>query len=142
MSPSRWAAIEKIICEFQGLLAPTIPHFKIEKGVDCDNCPTPKAASPALKHYGVYLIFDDSESLIYIGIAIHRWLIDRIRFHLKKKERFKSSPCWIDVIPFDPAWAFFAPALELYLIDKIAHLEGNRLVNIRGAESAELKIFD
>lgn len=134
--PSRWAPIEKVICEFQGLLAPTVPQFKIERGVDCaESCPTRKTASPPLQKYGVYLVFDDSESLRYIGSTIDRKLIARCLEHRKSErfiKRFKFTPRWIDVIPLDWGWVFFAPSLELYLISKITFMKGDTLVNQRG----------
>jgi hypothetical protein len=147
MPPSRWAPIEPLICEFQGFLAPTVPQLKIEKGVDYeDSYPTSKTASPALTKCGVYLIFDDNyfESLRYIGMAgPDRSLIDRIRDHRKSK-RFSFTPRWIDVIAVYFPWEFFAPALELYLIDKIKSMKGNNLVNIRGTLSASIapNLFD
>jgi hypothetical protein len=147
MSFNRWAPIEPMICEFQGLLAPTVPQFKIEQGVDCaDSCPTYKKASPALKKRGVYLVFDESEWPRYIGMAAERSLIDRIRNYLKSGHfapPWKNViPRWIDVIPFDWKWVFLAPALELYLIDKVGEKEGNKLVNKRGTSAARSRIFD
>jgi hypothetical protein len=140
MSPSRWAPIEEMICEFQGHLAPTVPQFKIEEGVDCaDSYPSSKAASPALKKRGVYLIFDDSESLIYIGMAIERSLIERIRNHRTSK---RFTPRWIDVIPFDWEWLFFAPSLELFLIDKFARMKGVTLDNKLGTQGAVVDLLD
>jgi hypothetical protein len=143
MSPSRWAPIEEMIREFQGLLVPTVP-LKIEKGVDCaEPYPARKAVSQLLNKQGVYLIFDDSESKIYIGATIERSLADRCQEHIKNKQskqgkRFKRlgfTPRWIDVIPFDVEWEFFAPSFELYLIDKVGRKEHGctlSLVNDRG----------
>src|SRR5689334_6013398 len=107
MSASRWAPIEPMICEFQGLLAETVPPFKVEEGIDCTySCPTHATASPALRMYGVYLIFDDSSEFPrYIGVTLDRSLIDRIRNYFKSgrfASRWKDvTPRWIDVIPFD-----------------------------------------
>jgi len=145
MSPSRWAPIEEMIREFQGLLVPPLP-LKIENGLDCaESCPTFRAASPSLKKQGVYMVFDDSESKIYVGVTIDRPLVDRCRDHIKNK-RFKLlgfTPRWIDVIPFDPEWEFLAPSLELYLIYKIFHQEHGctlTLVNKRGTMRAHFEI--
>jgi GIY-YIG catalytic domain len=148
VSPSRWAPIEEMIREFQKHLAPKVPQLQIEKGVDCaEPYPARKAVSQSLNKQGVYLIFDDSESKIYIGATIERPLADRCQEHIKNKQskqgkRFKDlgfTPRWIDVIPFDGEWAFFAPSLELYLIDKVARKEhGCTLasVNKRGGNAA------
>jgi hypothetical protein len=143
MSPSRWAPIEQMIRDFQGLLAPSVPQLKIEKGVDCAEAyPTSEAASPALKKRGVYLIFDDSESKIYIGVTIDRQLIARCLEHRKGK-RCGLTPRWIDVIPFDPEWEFFAPSLEVFLIDRIVRLEECIItsVNKRGASRAHTHVL-
>ena len=141
MSPSRWAPIEQMIRGFQGLLAPTAPQLKIEKGVDCaEPYPERKAVSQSLNKQGVYLIFDDSESKIYIGSTIDRPLADRCRDHIKGfTKRFGFNPRWIDVIPFDHEWEFFASSLELYLIYKVTRKEHGctlELVNQRGTSSA------
>jgi hypothetical protein len=129
-----------MICEFQGLLAPSVPQLKLENGIDCaESYPTSEAASPTLKKRGVYLIFDDSESKIYIGATIDRELIDRCLEHLTTKPFKHFAPRWIDVIPFDPEWEFFAPSLELFLINRIVRLEGRGViasVNKRGASRA------
>jgi hypothetical protein len=134
--PSRWAPIEEMIREFQGFFVPTVPLLKIENGVDCaESYPASKAASPALKKHGVYLIFDGTESQIYIGATIDRQLIDRCLEHLKAKPFKRFTPRWIDVIPFDRGWEFLAPSLELYLIYKVKRKEHgctSELVNQRG----------
>jgi hypothetical protein len=121
-----------MIREFQEYLAPSVPQLKLERGVDCaESYPTYKAASPALKKSGVYLIFDDSQAPRYIGLAMDRSLIERILYYRTEK---RFTPRWIDVIPFDPEWVFFAPSLESFLIDRIIRLgeEHITLVNVRG----------
>jgi hypothetical protein len=144
MSPSRWAPIERMIREFQEYLAPTVSQLKIENGVDCaESYPASRAASPALKKHGVYLIFDGTESQIYIGATIDRQLIDRCLEQLKKPKRF--TPRWIDVIPFDREWEFLAPSLELYLIYKVKRKEHGctlKLVNQRGIRRAHVEILN
>lgn len=133
MPPSRWAPIEEAIHEFQGHLAPHVPQFKIEKGVNCaESYPTRKTACPPLQKYGVYLIFDDSESQVYIGMALDRRLINRCLDHLTVKPFTRFIPRWVDVIPLDWKWAFFAPSLERYLIEKVSLMEGYTIVNRRG----------
>jgi hypothetical protein len=130
----RWSQVEPLICEFQRLLAPNVPQLKIEIGIDC--AAPPSGLTPALESCGVYLIFDESESLMYIGIAPERRLIDRVGSY-RSKPRFPRKPRWIDVIPFDSEWLFFVPALELYLIDRITKLSPGILVNKTGTKHAE-----
>lgn len=134
--PSRWAPIEMLIGEFQGFLAKDVPQLKIEKGVDCaESFPVRKAVSGPLRKRGVYLVFDDSESLRYIGMTISRSLIYRCRDQLRSKPLLRLvTPRWIDVIPFDRKFAFLAPSLESYLIIQITSKEGSALVNRLGAE--------
>lgn len=137
VSPSRWAPIEEAIHEFQAHLAQHVPQFKIENGVDCaESYPGRKAASLPLTRKGVYLIFDDSESLVYIGVTIMRPLSERIRDHRTSK---LFTPRWIDVIPFDWEWAFFAPSLEEFLLKKFSLMKGCALVN-REANRLEIII--
>lgn len=127
MPPSRWSLIEELIHEFQGHLARDVQQFKIETGVDCaEYYPGRKAASWPLTRTGVYLIFDGSESLVYIGMTIKRQLIQRILEHRTSKQ---YTPRWIDVIPFDWEWAFLAPSLEEFLLKKFSLMKGCALVN-------------
>src|SRR6266478_8142885 len=105
---SRWTSIEHMVREFQMLLATNMPKFKIEEGVDCQNIANLTRQCPALKKPGVYLIFDEAETLVYIGIAASQPLIDRVRTHLQSKKPLKKRSRWIDIIPFDPEWSFFA----------------------------------
>jgi hypothetical protein len=89
----------------------------------------------------VYLIFDDSESKIYIGATIDRQLADRCREHRTGASDLTITPRWIDVIPFDRKWEFLAPSLELYLIYKVKRKEHGctlELVNQRGTRRAWL----
>jgi hypothetical protein len=127
MSPSWWALIDKMICEFQVFLAPNVPQFRIEEGIDCDH-PTSRATSPTLKMCGVYLFFDDSESLRYIGVG--DCLKQRIPSSRREILRDHGVvPRWIDVIPFERRFGFLAYALEKYLIFSVSDIEGNALVN-------------
>jgi hypothetical protein len=133
-----------MIREFQGHLAPKVPQLQIEKGVDCaEPYPARKAVSQPLNKQGVYLIFDDSESKIYIGSTIDRPLADRCRDHIRGfAKRFGFKPRWIDIIPFGREWEFFAPSLESYLIYKVKRKEHGctlESVNQRSASSATVR---
>ena len=63
---------------------------------------------------GVYLFFDQSDALIYVGKAC--WNFDkRIWGHYSSKKHWK----WIDIIPFEDEWWFLIPALEAFLIARL-----------------------
>jgi hypothetical protein len=62
---------------------------------------------------GVYLLFDDKDALLYVGVAMNT-------FH----GRIWSHDWWIeqrfiDVIPFPREQCFFALALEYFLICRL-----------------------
>jgi hypothetical protein len=63
-------------------------------------------------------------------------MIDRVRTYLGPDSRLPFVPHYIDAIPFEWEWCFFAPALELYLIQKIeSHrllTNGDKLLNSVG----------
>jgi hypothetical protein len=144
MPPPSRLEIEGMIREFQRrFLAPdAVPQLKIERGVDCIDRYTEE--SPAsLEKCGVYMIFDESDSLIYIG-ETEKYLYKRIPVSLKFVKKFRNHPhlhplrqsprasrC-VDIVPFDWNIAFLVPALESYLIDEVSQIEGNVLINVRG----------
>ncbi len=78
------------------------------------------------------MIFDDSGSLVYIG-KTEKCLYKRIPVSLKFVEKVRNHPprC-VDIVTFDWNFAFLAPALESYLIDKVSEIEGHALINVRG----------
>jgi len=55
---------------------------------------------------------------------------------MSSKSRLPFAPKYIDIIPFEWEWCFFAPALELYLIQKVeCHrlmTNGDKLLNTVG----------
>ena len=125
---SRWAQIEKLLHEFQTFLAPNLMQLKVEKGIDCLATGRLIQECPLLGQRGVYLIFDEHESLMYIGSAATQPLLNRVRSQILSP-RFGNRPRWIDLIPFEWKWSFFIPALELYLIRKVGPHSGSALVN-------------
>lgn len=143
MSLSRWALIEGMIRDFHGFsvqIVPTLPELKIEKGFDYqDPWPTFRGASPALRERGVYLIFNNYESPVYIGMASERCLIKRIRESLRDIEEWihehardhvdRFLPRWIDIVPIYSRFAFLAHDLETHLIRNVSQLKGVVLIN-------------
>jgi len=129
---TRWTRLPELIEEFQALLAPQVPHLQIQEGAS-DGLAT---RSPALKKPGVYLLFDETATLKYIGSAVNQPLIGRVRTYMGQESRLPFVPKYIDIVPFEWEWCFFAPALELYLIQKIeCHrllTSGDKLLNTVG----------
>ena len=121
---SRWALIERFLIEFHALLAPEVARLTVEKGIDCSAAGRLEQGCPALKRKGVYLVFDEHETLIYIGSTIEQPLLKRVRSQIS---RFKQAR-WFDIIPFESKQSYFIPALEMYLIQnaKRAELNGER----------------
>lgn len=143
MPSNRWALIEGMIRDFHGFsvqTVPTLPQLKIEKGFDYqDPWPTFRVASPALRERGVYLIFNNYESPVYIGKAPERCLIKRIPESLRYIEGWihkyardhvdRFLPRWIDIVPLDSRFAFLAHDLETHLIRNVSQLKGVVLIN-------------
>ena len=134
---SRWAQVEQLLREFQTLLTPDVMQLNIEKGIDCLATDRSVQECPALKQPGVYLIFDEHEELLYVGSATARPLINRIRVQLSRA-RFGVRSRWVDIIPFKWDWAFFVPALELYLIRQLVL---SRMTEGKGSLVNEIGMF-
>jgi hypothetical protein len=112
---TRWNAIVPALKEFQSFLAENICPLEIQEAVDLANPPIPFQRIPELYQPGVYLGFDRSEKLFWVGKST-RSMRNRMS-SLRKKQEFRANPGgWIDVIPFSIEFFFFAPALEDFLI--------------------------
>ena len=69
--------------------------------------------------YGVYLLFAEDQTLLYVGLAMNRF-DDRIWSHDHHVERH-----WTDVVAIGHEHYFLAPALEFFLISRL-HPPRNR----------------
>jgi hypothetical protein len=113
----RWQAVERALDEFQSYLAPSVPRLSIAYACD-KRWPDeeykrrrPKGFPSRLR--GIYLIYDEAETLLYVGVAM--WNYDK--------------RCWshdtelprrhLDIIPLDDEHAFLALSLEFFLISKL-----------------------
>lgn len=116
MTERRWEPVIPQILEFQHHLAPHIPQLRIEHANDRqwstqkyrEQCKT-----GIFDKYGVYLMFDDSEVLEYVGVAMNRFH-DRIWSHdpfLKRR--------FTDVIAIPHEFYFLGIALEFFLICRL-----------------------
>jgi hypothetical protein len=120
---SRWSEIEDMIREFQKLLVSDgAMQLKVQKGIDCRSGIKFSKQCGALTNRGVYLFFDGSDSLRYVGCASLQPFGRRIPQSIEKLQDKRwvdvwKELRWVDVITFDKR-PFFAPALEKYLIEE------------------------
>jgi hypothetical protein len=110
----RWRKVEPLLREFESYLAAEAPPLRIVPANDYDwsdeEYRQRKRDFKVCSGSGVYLIFDVASQLQYVGLAMNTF-DHRIWSH----DEYISRQ-WTDVIPFDPAWYFLAPALEFFLI--------------------------
>jgi hypothetical protein len=113
----RWRKVEPLLREFESYLAADAPPLRIVPANDYDwsdeEYRQQKRDFKVCSGNGVYLIFDAASQLQYVGLAMNTFE-HRIWSH----DEYISRQ-WTDVIPFDPAWYFLAPALEFFLIVRL-----------------------
>jgi hypothetical protein len=120
----RWSEIQDIIDKFQEFLAPDdVMQLKVQKGIDRRSGIEFSEQCGALTNRGVYLFFDGSDSLRYVGCASLQPFGRRIPQSIKKLQEKRwidiwEELRWVDVITFNYERSFFAPALEKYLIEE------------------------
>ena len=116
MSEQRWDTIIPHLRDFQSHLAAHIPQLRLENATDrqwSDDRYRQQCKTGIFDQCGVYLLFDDKEALLYVGVAMNTFH-DRIWSHDWWIERR-----FIDVIPFPREYCFFALALEYFLICRL-----------------------
>lgn len=115
--PARWSTIIPLLREFEGYLAEDAPRLALVHANDSrwsDEAYRRRRAE--LKYgskYGVYLLFEGTEQLRYVGLAMYSF-DKRIWSH----DGYISRQ-WTDIIPFEDTWYFLAPALEFFLISRL-----------------------
>lgn len=127
MATTRWAQIQAALDEFQVYLSQAVPELNLEVALgpgEVLGWDQPRV----LRLPGVYLFFDAAERLLLVGCST-LVMRDRVASHLKEDVlKNARSSGWIDVIPLNPRWFFFAPALEAYLIWKCNPKHNRQLV--------------
>jgi hypothetical protein len=116
MPEQRWDLITPHLQDFQSHLATHIPQLCIQNATDrqwSDDRYKQQRTTGIFDQCGVYLLFDDKEALLYVGVAMNKFH-DRIWSHDWWIERR-----FIDVIPFPREYCFFALALEYFLICRL-----------------------
>jgi hypothetical protein len=115
--PTRWTPIIAALREFESYLAADAPRLEIVNAIDADwtyeEYRRRKREFKICRGNGVYLIFDPTATLQYVGLAMNTF-DHRIWGHDEYVSRH-----WTDVIPFAEGWYFLAPALEFFLIAKL-----------------------
>ena len=114
----RWQAAFAAIEEFRSYLAASVPPIQIlrahEEGWTREEYKRKRPDGFPSRLRGVYLIFDHHQRLVWVGKAM--WNFDkRVWSHDSEVDRH-----YVDVIPFDEEHCFLAPALEFFLICKLA----------------------
>jgi len=112
----RWKNVQAALDEFHAHLAPTVPRPQVVALNDRRWTDEQYKANLKIAPYklpGVYLIYDLSEKLLYVGLATGNFH-DRIWSHDHHLDR-----CFTDVIAFDENYSFLIPSLELFLIRRL-----------------------
>ena len=113
----RWKHILPLLTEFQSHLAASVPKLEIKQAADRESSNEEyKTKKPRgfPQTRGVYLLFDSSETLLYVGLATYTF-DTRVWSHDGDLPRR-----YVDIIEFDPEHCFLAPALELFLISRLS----------------------
>jgi hypothetical protein len=116
VTQTRWKQIENSIEEFRKFLSSNIPKLSIVNATDkkwtAKQYKELKPKGFPSKLRGVYLIFDEQETLLYIGLST-TCFNKRIWKH---DTRFQRR--YIDIIPIGDNCFPLAPALEYFLITR------------------------
>jgi len=116
MSECRWELIVPHLRDFQSYLAEHVPQLRIQNATDrqwSNDRYKQQCQTGIFNQRGVYLIFDNKETLQKVGVAMNTFH-DRIWSHDWYIERR-----FIDVIPFPDEYCFLALALEYFLICRL-----------------------
>ena len=118
----RWRAVRATLDEFQRYLSPRVEQLRIIAANDswwnADEYKQLRADGFPSRLRGVYLIYDQHDELLYVGVALVNfdkrvWSHDTM-FAAREVERR-----WTDIIPLGPEYAFLALSLEYFLISRL-----------------------
>jgi hypothetical protein len=135
MTLSRWDPVLEAIAVFRSYLAPNVPPFELIAPVDRrwtdEEYGRRRPRGFPCRLRGVYLIYDDAEVLLYIGLATDCF-DKRVWSHDSRLPRH-----YTDIIVFGEEHLFLAPALEYFLITR---LRPTKNTTFRGHECTIVKI--
>jgi hypothetical protein len=127
--PRRWASVNAVLAEFRKYLSSRVPPFQLIEAcnrtwLDAEYRRLRPPGFPG-RLRGVYLIFDESETLQYVGLATtcfdkRVWTHDE---HLPRR--------FTDIIAINDAYMFLAPSLEYFLVVRLKPC-GNRVYTAHG----------
>jgi hypothetical protein len=100
----RWDEIQELLDEFHSLLSERVPRVRIERQEDVLDWE---------QQTGVYLLFGPDDELLYVGHT-RRGFEGRKKYHERCFEHTH-----MDLIVFPPEFGFFAPALEVFLNERL-----------------------
>ena len=113
MELNHWRPIIPVIAEFQSYLSTEVQPLKIVAANDRNWTDAeykrfrPSGFPSRLR--GVYLIFDSSEKLLYVGVAMFNY-DNRVWTHDNNLERR-----WTDIISFEDKYVFFCFVSGVFL---------------------------
>ena len=116
MTLSRWEPVLEAIAVFRSYLAPNVPPFELiaandKRWTDEEYGRLRPSGFPA-RLRGVYLIYDDAEALLYVGMAT-------VCFDKRVWKHGHAARRYTDIIVFGDEHLFLAPALEYFLITQL-----------------------
>ena len=118
----RWQQLRAALVEFRSHLAPHVAPFKLTAANDSwwdnDEYKRLRPAGFPSRMRGVYLMYDETGELMYVGVALVNY-DKRVWSHDAKFEAHEAERRWTDVIEFEPEYAFLALSLEYFLICRL-----------------------
>ena len=117
MTLSRWSTLLPLLEKFQTHLASNVPKLEIIAATDKrwsdDDYKQLRPRGFPSNLRGVYLLFGEDETLLYVGLAM--WCFDkRVWSHDEWIPRR-----WTDIISMNDQTIFLAPSLEYWLISHL-----------------------
>jgi hypothetical protein len=119
----RWNAVRSALEEFRTYLAPHVPIFPLIAANDAQWCDEeyrrlrPKGFPSRMR--GVYLIYDENEELIYVGVTLVNF-DKRVWSHDAGLRILGIRRRWTDIIELPPEYAFLGLSLEHFLICRLS----------------------
>ena len=120
--PLRWRAVRTSLDDFRKYLSPDVPCFPIVAANDFKwseeeyNRLRPKGFPTKLN--GVYLIFDEQEVLLYVGVSVVNF-DKRVWSHDSHFKACGAQRRWTDIIVLPRECAFLGLSLEYFLICRL-----------------------
>jgi hypothetical protein len=119
----RWCAVRAALDDFQGYLSHQVASFRIiaanDSWWDDDEYKRLRAEGFPSRLRGLYLIYDDTDELLYVGVALVNY-DKRVWSHDALFTAWEVKRRWTDIIPLEPQCAFLGLSLEYFLICRLS----------------------